>query len=62
LLPVPRAGRLLIFRLAVVGEMVGMADVVAALSVASELQWDPQISEPEAIGIAKVESHLVVSP
>jgi hypothetical protein len=30
--------------------------------VINELQWDPQISEPEAIGIAKVESHLVVSP
>ena len=37
MLPVPPAGRLLIFRLAVVGEMVGMAGVVAALSVASDL-------------------------
>jgi len=35
--PIPRAGRLVIFRLAVVDEKAGMAGVVAALSVASDL-------------------------
>jgi hypothetical protein len=34
---VQRAGRLLIFRLAVVGERAGLAGVVAALSVVSDL-------------------------
>ena len=32
--------------------------------VINELQWDPQITKPDAIGVAvaTVESHLAVSP